>query len=134
MKGILLLSHGKLAEGMKDSLELFSGEVEQLDTLELEPGQEVQDFVGLLREKIEQLDSGNGVTIFCDLAFGTPSNVSGQLLNLDQYKDKIQIVTGMNLPMLLEYTQLRNSDTDISELIQIGKDGIIDFGDKIRKK
>lgn len=134
MKGILLVSHGKLAEGMKDTLELFSGEVEQLDTLSLEAGQEMQEFSILLRDKINQIDTGQGVVVFSDLAFGTPSNVAGQLLNHEKYKGKVQIITGMNLPMILEYTQLRNSDNNFNEIIQIGKDGIINFNERLKNR
>ena len=134
MKGILLVSHGKLAEGMKDTLELFSGEIEQLDTLALESGQEIQEFNELLRNKIEQLDKGQGVVVFCDLAFGTPSNVAGQLLGMEEYSDKVQVITGMNLPIILEYTQLRNSEVNFSEVVDVGRNGIIDLNDKLKNR
>lgn len=134
MKGILLVSHGKLAEGMKDTLEIFSGEVEQLDSLALESGQDIEEFSKLLRKKIDELDKGQGVVIFCDLAFGTPSNVSGRLLSMDHYKDSVQIITGMNLPMVLEYTQVRRSNTKINDILEVGKEGIIDFNEKISNR
>lgn len=134
MKSILLVSHGKLAEGMKDTLELFSGEIEQLDTLALNPGQEMQEFSELLRDKIEHLDTGQGVVVFTDLAFGTPSNVAVRLLSNKDYQNKVQIITGMNLPMILEYTQLRESNNKFDEIIKIGKDGIIDFNEKLNSQ
>lgn len=132
MKSILLVSHGKLAEGMKETLELLSGVIEQLDTLALGPGQDMQEFSQLLRDKIEYLDTGQGVVIFTDLAFGTPSNIAVQLLNNKDYQDKVQIIAGMNLPMILEYTQLRDSNNKFDEIIKIGKDGIIDFNEKLK--
>lgn len=133
MRGILLVSHGKLAEGMKDTLEMFSGVSKQLDTLSLEPEQDIQEFSQLMKDKIDSVDSGQGVVVFCDLAFGTPSNVAGQLLRVEEYQDRIQIITGMNLPMLLEYTQLRNSSSGFEDVIQIGKEGIINFNQKLNK-
>lgn len=133
MKGILIISHGKLAEGMKDTLELFSGEIEQLDTLELEASQEMQEFSFLLRNKIDELDTGDGVVVFTDLAFGTPSNVTASLLGIESYKDKIQMITGMNLPMILEYTQMREANVNYTDIVQVGKDGIIDFNQRLKK-
>lgn len=134
MKGILLVSHGKLSEGMKDSLQLFSGKLEQLDSLSLNAEQDIQEFGNQLKEKVDMLDSGQGVVIFCDLAFGTPSNVSAQLLKSPEYKDRVQIVSGMNLPMVLEFIHQRTGEIDFSDLIQIGKEGIIDFNELLKAK
>jgi len=134
MKGILLVSHGKLSEGMKDSLQLFSGKLEQLDSLSLNAEQDIQEFGNQLKEKVNMLDSGQGVVIFCDLAFGTPSNVSAQLLKSPEYKDRVQIVSGMNLPMVLEFIHQRTGEIDFSDLIQIGKEGIIDFNELLKAK
>jgi len=133
MKGILLVSHGKLAAGMKDTVELFSGKVEQLEALELAPSQDINEFSQLLKDKITEIDSGTGVVVFCDLAFGTPSNLVGRLLGEEQFRGKIQLITGMNLPMVLEYTQVRKSSDAFDEVIKIGKEGIIDFNEKLKK-
>lgn len=133
MRGILLASHGKLALGMKDTLEIFYGKIEQLDTLILEKDQSIVEFGDILRYKIDALDYGDGVTVFCDLAFGTPSNETARLLANDCYKDRVTLVTGMNLPMLLEYCESRKYDQDIKEVLEIGKQGIIDFNDRLKK-
>ena len=134
MKGILLVSHGKLASGMKDTVELFSGKVEHLDVLELELEQEIAEFNQLLRTRLAALDSGQGVVVFCDLAFGTPSNLVAKLLGEAEYEENVQLITGMNLPMVLEYTQLRNAELDVEELIQIGREGILDFNEKLKSR
>ncbi|MDT2758612.1 PTS sugar transporter subunit IIA [Enterococcus xiangfangensis] len=131
MKGILLISHGKLAEGMKDTLELFSGRIEQFDALSLSAGQEIFDFRKKLSQKIDSLDKGEGVVIFCDLAFGTPANIAAKMLTNDEYKSRIQIITGMNLPIILEYSQLRSKDVDFNEMISVGKDGIINLNERL---
>lgn len=127
MKGILIISHGNLAEGMRDTLELFLGKIEQLDTLTLSAGQDISDFRDKLFDKIEQLDTGNGVVIFCDLAFGTPANIAARLLGETEYKDRIQIITGMNLPLILEYSQLRSENVDFNDMITVGKDGMMNL-------
>lgn len=131
MKGILLVSHGGLAEGMRESLELFSGKLEQLAVLSLSAGQYISEFCEQLVQKIDFVDSGEGVVVFCDLAFGTPANVVARLLTDTEYKEKLQIVTGMNLPMLLEYRQLRTEAIDFNDMIKIGKDGIMNLNETL---
>lgn len=131
MKGILLVSHGSLADGMRDSLELFSGELEQLDTLTLSSGQPISDFNEQLSHKIDSIDSGDGVVVFCDLAFGTPANVVARMLADVEYKDRLQIITGMNLPLILEYSQLRSENIDFNDMIRVGKDGIINLNENL---
>lgn len=131
MKGILLVSHGGLAEGMRESLELFSGKLEQLAALSLSAGQDISEFNEQLVQKIASVDSGDGVVVFCDLAFGMPANVVARLLTAPKYKGKLQIVTGMNLPMVLEYSQLRAETIDFNDMIKVGKDGIINLNESL---
>lgn len=133
MKGILLIGHGSISTGVLEALELFSGKLEQVEALSLAVEQDMQEFSQQLKEAINRVDTGQGVVVFCDLAFGTPSNVAAQLLSTEEYSERVQIITGMNLPMVLEYTQLRTGEPDISEVIQIGKDGIIDLNARIKK-
>lgn len=127
MKGILIISHGNLAEGMRDTLELFLGKIEQLDTVTLSAGQDISDFRDKLSDRIEQLDTGDGVVIFCDLAFGTPANIAARLLGETEYKGRIQIIAGMNLPLILEYSQLRSENVDFNDMITVGKDGMMNL-------
>ncbi len=127
MKGIVIASHGKLAEGMLDTLKLFSGEPEQIEALCLLPGQEIQDFLNNLKEAIKRVNMGDGVVVFCDLLFGTPCNCSGSLLNDSLYSEQIDVITGMSLPLILEFIGSRENDISTESLIQIGKDGIVDF-------
>ena len=58
MKGIILASHGKLADGLYDALKMFSGDIEQIATLSLKPEADLKEFIDLLEEKIKLVDSG----------------------------------------------------------------------------
>lgn len=131
MKGILLVSHGNLAMEMKNTVELFSGKAEQFEAVSLLPSQEIKIFEQSLQSSIDQLDSGQGVVVFCDLAFGTPCNLVGKMLGMDAYKSRLRLITGMNLPMILEYLQTRQQELKSKEIIQVGKDGIFDFNERI---
>ncbi|EOH91721.1 PTS sugar transporter subunit IIA [Enterococcus pallens] len=134
MKGILLIGHATISQGVLEALELFCGNLEQVEALSLELEQDIQEFSQKLKAAVDAADTGQGVVVFCDLAFGTPSNVAAQLLNTKEYKDRVQIITGMNLPMVLEYTQSRTAELDFSEVVQVGKEGIIDLNERINNK
>ncbi len=125
MKGILLASHGPLAKGMFETSQLFMGtEIPQYDYLCLEATDAAEDFGAKIKKKAEQLDSGEGVIIFVDLLGGTPYNQSCLLL---VNPEKVQLISGMNLSMVLEQLGNRLSDVyDFDALVQTGIDGIKD--------
>lgn len=132
MKGIILASHGRLAEGMLDTLQIFSDGAKQVEALCLMPGDDVAEFLERLKTGIENVDTGEGVVVFCDLLFGSPCNCSARLLNDPQYAEKISVVTGMNLSMVMEYESAREAGIEIEEVLETGKAGIVDFGQMLR--
>ena len=73
------------------------------------------------------VDCGDGVVVFCDLLFGTPCNCSAALLNNSQYTDKIDVITGMNLSMILEFVGSRSLGMGNESIISTGIEGIVDF-------
>lgn len=122
MKGVLLVSHGEMANGMKDSATLFLGEsIEQFDALCLHKTDDPTTFGTKIIEKIQQLDSGDGVIVFADLFGGTPFNQTVPLLN-----EKVDLISGMNFPMLLEILSRRTFDkiSALDEFVTVGQDGI----------
>lgn len=127
MKGVILASHGKLAEGLLDTLKMFNGEQEQIETLCLLSGDDIAEFVTLIRETIDKINTGDGVIVFCDLLFGSPCNCSSRLLMAEELKDKIDVITGMNLPMVMEYLACRENGMVTEDIINAGKEGIQDF-------
>ena len=84
MKGILLASHGRLAEGLLDTLQIFCGELQQMQALCLLPGEEITEFMEKLEAAIQKVDTGEGVVIFCDLLFGSPCNCSSGAAGMDR--------------------------------------------------
>lgn len=127
MKGILLMSHGKMAEGLLDTLKMFNGEIEQIKTLCLMPGQDMAEFLANIQQAAKEVDTGDGVVAFCDLLFGTPCNCSSRLIMDESLKDKLDIITGMNLPMVMEYLGMRESGMSAEQILDAGKNGIVDF-------
>ena len=130
MVGILLMSHGRMAEGMLDSSKLFFGDdIPQIKALCLMASDNPEEFDEKIRAAVEEIDDGQGVIAMCDLLGGTPCNRRALVLN-----DRLQVITGMNFSILLELLGKRMSVNDISEidipeLIQVGKDGIISLNE-----
>lgn len=123
MKGIVLASHGPLCKGMFLASQLFMGEdIPQYTYVPLHANDSAEEYGDRLAFEVEKVDSGEGVVIFVDLMGGTPYNRACMLIS-----DKVQVIAGVNLSMVLELLGNRLSDTyDFEALIQTGKDGVVD--------
>ena len=122
MQSILLISHGQMANGIKDSLSMFFGkEMPQLESLALTPDLGAEEFGQMIREKLEELESEEGTVIFADMLGGTPFNQAALLLN-----EKTDLVVGMNLPMLMDFLAMREYATvEVDHIIEVGQQGVI---------
>lgn len=110
MTGILLISHGMMAEGMKDSVTLIMGVADGLETASLVAGQDFDAFKAGVVSKIETLDEGDGVLVFVDLFGASPYNAAMfSVPALAEQGHAIRIITGMNLPMVMESFALRDT-------------------------
>lgn len=130
MKGVLIISHGKMAEGVQDSLEIFFGrKLEQVDHLGLNPSEGPDEFFEILKRKISELDTGEGVIIFADLFGGTPSNLASMLVN-----ENVHLLSGFNLAMILEHLALRSNEFDPENLVTLTRNGIVYVNAELKKK
>ncbi len=135
MIGVLIVSHGRLAEGMKDSIQMIMGEVEQVSTIGLFTDTDLEQFKDEIKNEILKLDTGDGVLVFVDLFGASPANfVASNIQELVGEGTKLRIITGVNLGMLIECMGTRTFETDLDKIYLIsmnaGKDGIhelIDF-------
>lgn len=125
MIGIVLVSHGKLAEGMKDALKMFFGDdMEAIESVSLTPEKSVETFMEELQQTITQVDQGEGVVVFADLYGGTPFNQA-----IQKASGSCRLISGMNIGMVMEFLAIRMSEISIQEvsfeeLMQTGKEGI----------
>lgn len=122
MKGILLLSHGDMAQGMLQASSIFFGEnLPQVQALGYQMTDDSEAFEEQIGQAVAKLDSGEGVLILTDLFAGTPAHKTTQYLKPGQ----VDVICGVNLPLFLELLGLRESgDLDLKALMQTGKDGI----------
>ena len=106
MIGILLISHGPLAQGLKETYCFFNDESDLLDVLCLQEKDDPADFHEKLSLKCDELDQGDGILIFCDIPGGSLAN-QAQILQA-QRKHDLHIISGCNLIMVLEAYISRN--------------------------
>lgn len=128
MIGMLLVSHGRMAEGMLDSMELIMGGCDRTHTVSLCAGEDFESFRAKVMDAIRLLDSGDGVLVFVDLYGASPFNASVYAAaQMAQEGISVRVLAGMNLAMLLETAAMRASSS-LQELVAIagaaGRDGI----------
>jgi len=128
MKGIVITSHGPMAQGILDTSKLFFGEQEQLVACCLNADDNPDEFVDVLKQAIAQVDAGDGVIVFCDMLFGSPCNCMARIVAEDLDNDNIQVITGVNLAMILQILSTREaSNPSVEELLKSGNEGIADL-------
>ncbi len=125
MVGCILTGHGTFADGVGGALEMVGGpqsNFQKVTFLEEEAAEFPAKLAGAIQEMAEKCGE---VVVFCDLLGGTPFN---QAMMAAAGTPGVRVVTGANLPMLLECMSLRNDSTTGEELVQtaveIGQMGI----------
>ena len=112
MVGIVVISHGKLCEGIMDSVRMIAGGADQLETVSLQPGMAPETYREMVREAVGRVDTGSGVLVFVDIMGGTPFN-SIAMLSQDLH---VQAVTGVNLGMLVSIVLERTDEDTLDDL------------------
>lgn len=122
MIGIIVIAHGNLAKELINSAEIIMGEMERTTHIMVYPGCDNAEILEKIEKAIEEVDDGDGVVIFVDMLGGTPSNLSIPFIE----RKGVEIVTGVNLPMLLLLPEHRKGDlTEFAErLKKIGRESI----------
>lgn len=113
MIGIILCCHGEMGSGMRNAAELIVGPQPNMEIIGLLPGQGQQELRSALKKAIRKVGKEDGALILTDLPGGTPCNVSISLVN-----EKIKMITGFNLPLLIKFLMGRLSETDPNKLVK----------------
>ncbi len=105
MIGGIIVSHGKLAEELLNALNIILGEAANIEAISIGWYDDVEESKKKINQSLKRVDRKNGVLIFTDMFGGTPSNLSFTFL-----KDGlVEIITGVNLPMLIKFVSLQRS-------------------------
>ncbi len=132
MIGIIIAAHGELGEGLINSAEMIVGPIKKIRSVVLREGESPETFRDEIREAVRSLDCEGGTMILLDLFGGTPSNVCAVLTR----EMNIEVVSGVNLPMLLEVL-LKRDEHNLRELreiaVEAGKKGIVSINEVVEK-
>jgi PTS system mannose-specific IIA component len=125
--GIVIVSHGPLAQGLKGAAEMIVGPQECFLALGMDPAADLDELRAQIESAATEVAAGNtaNVLVLVDLLGGSPSNASAYLAS-----SGTPVICGINLPMLLEVLTMRES-SNIQELteiaLQAARDGVINL-------
>lgn len=105
MIGLVLVTHGALADEFRAAVEHVVGAQEQIATICIGPDDDMEKRRQDIVDAIGAVDSGKGVVLLTDMFGGTPSNLAISLLE----KDRIEVIAGINLPMLIKFASVRET-------------------------
>lgn len=130
MNRVILVAHGHLGQAMKASAEMIYGAIPYLETISFEKEEGLESLEAKLKTAIGQ--NAKPVLIMADLFCGTPYNASCSLA-MKETQRKIEIVSGMSLPLVLEVATMAEN-TELSEIVnhlrEVAQDTVQVFSSK----
>ncbi|NJK89698.1 MAG: PTS sugar transporter subunit IIA [Myxococcales bacterium] len=117
MIGLVIVSHGRLADALLETASEIVGPFERARALAVSRSENLSDIEERIRAAVRQVSEGAGVLILADMFGGTAANVALQLVG----EHHVEVVTGANLPMLLKFATAIDSATDLASLAQLLK-------------
>ena len=121
--GLLVVTHGRLAGEMEKAARRIVGDLPRLSSISLDWDDDVADARRRIEEGIARVAVDGRVLILTDMFGGTPSNVALSLLE----PGRVDVVTGVNLPMLIKFANLHSVDgfdETVRRIAQQGRDAI----------
>ena len=112
MIGLVLVTHGRLAEEFKAALEHVVGPQEQVETISIGPDDDMEQRRQDILAAVETANSGKGVVLLTDMFGGTPSNLAISVMD----SKSVEVVAGVNLPMLIKLASVR-ADRELAEAV-----------------
>ena len=103
MIGMILVTHGKLAEEFVHAMQHVVGRQDAVATVCIGPHDDMERRRREIASAIKDVDSGNGAIILTDLFGGTPSNLAISLMQAG----RVEVIAGINLPMLIRLAKAR---------------------------
>jgi PTS system mannose-specific IIA component len=105
MIGMVLVTHGRLAEELRSAMEHVVGAQRGVDTVCIGPEDNIESRRAEIEACIQRCDTGDGVVLLTDMFGGTPSNLAISLMD----RKGVEVLAGVNLPMLVKLAKIRSS-------------------------
>lgn len=106
MIGLVLVTHGRLAEEFLQALEHIVGPQEKVATVCIGPDDDMEERRQEIIEKVKAIHDGDGVVLLTDMFGGTPSNLAISVLD----QGKVEVIAGINLPLLIKLASVRETE------------------------
>ena len=103
MIGLVLVTHGRLAEEMVNALEHVVGPQEKIASVCIGPDDDMEQRRADIMSSVEAVNVGDGVIVLTDMFGGTPSNLAISIMD----KANLEVIAGVNLPMLVKLATAR---------------------------
>ena len=107
MIGLILVTHGRLAEEFVAATEHVVGSQRNIHAISIGPDDDIEQRRRDIVAAVEAVDDGSGVILLTDMFGGTPSNLAISIMD----QGRVEIIAGVNLPMLIKLASLRQSES-----------------------
>jgi len=112
MIGVVIVGHCNLAEELLSVVKLIAGEVDNFTAVSFDLQKPPDDSLKKVSDAVKKVDDGDGVLILTDMFGGTPSNLSLSFLETG----RVEVLTGVNLPILIRLITLRENGHKLKAL------------------
>lgn len=112
MIGLVLVTHGRLADEFRLAVEHVVGPQDNFETVAIGADDDMEQRRRDIVEAVRRVDTGAGVILLTDMFGGTPSNLAISVMEAG----RIEVIAGMNLPMLIKLSSVRKSDNMVVAL------------------
>lgn len=122
MIGLVLVTHGRLAQELRAALEHVVGPQEAVEGISIEPDDDIEQRRDDIVNAVNRVNTGQGVVILTDMFGGTPSNLSISVMS----EGNVEVIAGVNLPMLVKLSSARTT-MDLPDAVAAARDAGIKY-------
>jgi PTS system mannose-specific IIA component len=116
MIGLVLVTHGRLAEEFRSAVEHVVGAQQNFETVSIGADDDMEQRRRDIVDAVALTDTGNGVILLTDMFGGTPSNLAISVME----PGRVEVIAGVNLPMLIKLTSARRAD-DMAKALELAQ-------------
>lgn len=121
MIGVVVATHGSLADALLDTARSVVPVAGQVAAVQIRPEDDGHSFEVRLAAAVREVGAPGGVLVLTDMFGGTPSNIGMTL----HERDKVEVLTGVNLPMMIKVLQLMRRPLDLTEVARLARDSAV---------
>ncbi|MEM8552771.1 MAG: PTS sugar transporter subunit IIA [Pseudomonadota bacterium] len=122
MIGLVLVTHGRLAQELRAALEHVVGPQDRVEGISIEPDDNIEQRRADILAAVKRVDDGTGVVILTDMFGGTPSNLAISVMSAGN----VEVIAGVNLPMLVKLSTARK-ESGLTEAVTAAREAGIKY-------